>query len=304
LLYGFLVSATLLYLLTVFLFKTDNAALTRYHVDDTQLKLLSLFFLIPTLVIWYAGIYSIDKIAAYTARIHTTKDGQGMRLLTRGLAVLGFGTVINSLVSRVLNYAVTQGVLDKSFATIVTNEFNVIYIFSCFFLFFLGSKHLMRTIKKTDISATSYLWVTLGTLLVSVPYVTAVLSNPYRTTVTGIARTATYAMPDWLILTIIVIPYLAAWTFGLYAVLFLRTYQKNVGGVLYKQALNKLTKGFLGLIIMTVLLQFISAVSPIILGWVLGAILLILSTLLLAIVICYLYIARGAKDLAKLEDVT
>lgn len=304
LLYGSLIAALVLYLVSVFVFKTDSTVFARYHVNDTELRLLSLIFLIPTFALWFVAFYSIDKISSYAERIKKTKDGRGMQLLSRGLMVLGFGTVINGLLSRALKYAVDQGVVHQSLQTIVSAELSVSYLLICFLLFFLGARQLYATARKNEIPLMSFPWVTIGTLLISVPYVYAVLSNPSRTVATGSARTATYAMPDLWILIGIVIPYLVAWTFGFYAVALLRAYQQQVGGLLYKQALDKLTKGFLAIILLTVILQFISAFSPIILGWVLGAMLLFIIAILVTIVIGYIYIAWGAKKLTKLEEVT
>lgn len=304
LLYGFLTVMVLLYAVSIFVFKTDSAALAKYHVSDTELRLLSLVFVLPTFVIWYVAVYSLVKISSYAARIKKTKDGKGMHLLAWGLGALAAGTIMNTVVSRMLNYAVSEDMISRSMSTIITTHVGVTYIFVSFLLLFLGSRQLLKTIKKPDISPTKYLWVTVAMLAISVPYVFAVLTNPSRTVATGTSRVATYAMPDWLILTTLVIPYLIAWALGFYAVIFMGAYQKHVGGLLYKKALNKLTKGFFLTIVLTIVLQFISAISPIILGWVLTAILLLLVVLLGMIVIGYIYIARGAKGLSKLEEVT
>jgi multisubunit Na+/H+ antiporter MnhB subunit len=94
-----------------------------------------------------------------------------------------------------------------------------------------------------------------------------------------------------------------AWTCGIFAFIAIRAYQRHIGGVLYKKALKKLNYGLLVIITMSILLQFGTAAIAAIYAWQLGPYVALTQLLVFAIGAGFIYVALGAKDLAKLEKV-
>jgi hypothetical protein len=302
--YGLLAVSVLAYLGMVLFLAADSISLARYKIDATQLRMLSLTIVVPSFAIWFAAFYSFIHVGKYTDKITSGTDGVGFSYLTRGLMVLAISMPINAVIARLLSYWVQEDMISQSAATIITTHLSLIFTLISFMLLCFGAKYLAGTVKKVSVPRSQIIAVAVGLAILSVLYIIATLMNPSRTVPMLPAVTATYYLADPLIIVTIVIPYILLWGFGFYATLYLNFYRRNIGGKIYKQALRKLYIGFFIVIMTTVFLQFLTAAGTIISGWALGAILLLLYVLLAVIAIGYVYIALGAKDLAKLEEVT
>lgn len=294
----------LAYLGTIFFFEADSVSLARYKIDADQLRWLSLTIVVPGFAIYFAAFSSFLNIGSYAHKIKKSPDGAGFTFLTKGLMVLGISLPANALISRLLSYGVQEGNVSQAAATIITTHLSAATYFASFCLLYLGSRRLLASLKGVTIPQRHIVTAAVGIALLSIPYVIVTLLNPARTTVVPPAMTATYYMPDILIFLTIIVPYIVTWTLGFYASLYLYHYHKNVGGAIYKKALRKLNIGFFIVILTTVLLQFISAASTVISGWALGVVLTVIYLLLGTIAVGYVYIALGAKRLAKLEEIT
>jgi hypothetical protein len=302
--YGILVVLVLAYISVIFFLEPDARTLTRYGLDATQLRLVSLTVIIPMMAIWFAMFFSIVNVGKYAQTIRGAAEGKGFRLLTLGLIALGLTMPVNSILSRILSYNVQHGVITQSAATITTTHLNITGTLLGFFLLFIGSQKLAKTIKRAHVPEGKMAWAGLTLAAISGIYSYVTLLNPSRQVPVAPATIATYAMPDWLIAFTIVLPYILLWSFGIYATLLLGAYLRNVGGLLYQKALKKMRTGFFLVIITSIGLQFLTAISTAFAGWGLSATLALVYVLLVIIAIGYIYIALGAKGLAKLEEVT
>lgn len=301
--YGLFTVLTVIYLATVFIIRTDSATLAHYHVTDVQLHLLTLTLAIPVIAIWFAAAYGLVNIARYAVKIRKSPEGKGFVFLARGVTLLGLSLPIDSVISNLLSYGVSKGAISRATETIIDTHLSVLFPLVSFILIFIGSRHLMLTVKKAQVNRSHLVWTGIVLLVISVLYIVATLTNPSRMIATPPALAATYYMPDWLIITTIVLPYIIVWACGFYATLFLRSYQRHVGGKIYKKALGKLNIGFFVVILIYILLQFLTAAITSLYGWVLSAVLLLLFVLLIVIAVGFALIASGARGLAKLEEV-
>ncbi len=302
--YSLLAILVLAYLYTIIIVSPDSAALARYNITATQLRLLSLTLIIPIFAIWFAGVYGLVNVGNYARKIRGTRDGNGFRHLAIGLVFLGLLLPITGVVSRILLYAVQHDIITQALSTIINTHLSVGLQLLGFLFLFTGSWRLVRSAKKAYLPRSHLIATGAALVVLGAFYIFATLSNPSRETPVAPTTQATYYMPDWLILTTITLPYILAWAFGFYAALFLHAYHRGVGGKIYKKALMKLNKGFFVVIIASMLLQFIGAATTVLYGLGLGAALLLLYVLLLFIAVGYVFIALGAKDLAQLEEVT
>jgi hypothetical protein len=112
-----------------------------------------------------------------------------------------------------------------------------------------------------------------------------------------------YALPIWLMLLTVIIPYLYAWFVGLLAAYEITTYTKQVRGVLYKQALHLLVIGLLAVIIGSITLQYVSSVAPAAGHLTLNYRLLLITLFRVVDGIGFVLIAIGALRLRKIEEV-
>jgi hypothetical protein len=293
-----------IYVALVLLLQPDAATLYRYHLSASQLKLLSLTIVVPSLIIWFAIFYGYIHVGKYTDKIKNTRDGDGFKYLSWGILTLAIGMPITTIISRLLTYSTSQHWLPQATTTIITTHLTVVYTLIAFIFLLIGAKRLFGTIKNAYMKSSHMIAVLIVLIIIGMPYIFATLSNPSRTVLTPPSTTATYAMTDPWIVTTIIVPYLAIWALGFYTTLYLYAYFQNVRGKLYKKSLFKLNIGFFLVILSLIFLQFITAASTTISGWGLGALLALVYLLLLVISIGYIYVAFGAKGLAKLEDVT
>jgi hypothetical protein len=302
--YWLLAVLVLIYLVTIFALQPDSMALSHYQISALQLRLLSIAIIAPAVLIWVAAFYGMINVSTYAEKIKDTPDGNGFKYLAFGSIVIAVGMPITSLISRLLSYAAAQHTITDATATIINTHMTVAFYLVGFTLLFIGARKLLATIKTVKILRSRIMLVAAVLAVVCVPYIVVTLMNPSRAVPVAPATSATYAMSDaWIIATIIV-PYIVTWTLGFYTALLLYEYYQNVRGKLYKKSLMKLNRGYLIVIIATIILQFITAASTSISGWGLGAVMMLFYGLLFIIAVGYLYIAFGAKGLAKLEEVT
>jgi hypothetical protein len=176
----------------------------------------------------------------------------------------------------------------------------MLILLPAFWLVKSGSQKLLAIIKKPVNTMPSL--VMIGYIAVSALYVLLVLHDPARLAPTNNASVASYYQPDWLIITTLVIPRLIAWFWGLQAVINILLYRAHVKGRLYKEALNSLAIGLAGILIMTILLRSLQSLTTSLNQWSLAVILAVIYLLLIVISIGYAFIAVGAKNLQKLEE--
>lgn len=301
--YGLLVILATLYLIVSFTTEPNPFVLARFHMDATQFRLLSLSIALLLVLVWYAAFYGLIHLTKYANKIKDSPDGNGFRWLAAGTTVIVVGLPLNSLVSTILSRGIPIDLISQATATIISTHLAILFPLVGFFFVVIGSYKLIKTLKKVRISSVRLMTVTGILITISAFYIYAALHNPAREVAVPPALTATYYMQDWLIITTIIIPYIFMWTCGFYATLWLRAYEQSVGGVFYKRALKKLNKGFLIVILTSILLQFLTAAVTSIFAWQIGTIALLVYILVFIIGIGYLSIALGSKDLSKLEEI-
>ena len=292
----------LVYLVSFIVEVPDPAVLAKYHIPLSAVFLINMTAALPLLAIWFAGFYGFSKLRQYVRKIKKSPDGEAFKYLEIGLTVLAIGLPISSIVSRWLVNAVNAHMISKPVATIINTHLAVLYPLLSFALILIGARLLLGTVKKARVPAWHMFGVTVGIAVLSILYIFLTFADPNRGHPSPNVA-ATFYMPDWLIFTTIVVPYLAALACGLYAALFITTYYRNVGGKLYRQALRKLNKGFLLVILTLGLIQFLGSLNPLLVKWGFGSLLLLIYALLILLAAGFVVIARGAKGLAKLEEV-
>lgn len=286
---------SLVFLLSFFVEVPDPAVLAKYHIPLSAVLLLNMTAALPLLAIWFAGFYGFIKLNQYVHRIKQSPDGEAFKFLAAGLTTLVIGLATSFIISRWLGNAINAHMVDRPLPTIINTHFNVLYPLISFVLILIGARMLVRTVK-IKIPLRHRISVATGVTVISIVYIALTFMDP--------TREATYHIPDWLTVTTIVLPYIALLACGSYATLLISAYYRRVGGKLYRQALKKLNRGFIVVILALSFIQFIIAANSFLSGWGFGSLLALIYILLIVMAIGFIGIARGAKRLAKLEDVT
>jgi hypothetical protein len=268
--------------------------LLQYHVSALGLRLIDLTIILILAGIWFAGFYGYAKLRAYSELIKGSKDGKQMDKLTTGILLLVMWLPVSSVVSAILNYlAVRRPGLAPAVKIIITYV-NLLLPLLGFFMIGKGARGLIELVKRRPTFLASNI------LTVAVIYIGLVY---YRLVATTENRTAIYHMPIWLILVAVVAPYIYMWSIGLAAAYEIYLYRQKVAGILYKKSLSLLAVGLCWLVVMSIVFQYLTGLSPRLSHLSIYWILAIIYSLLLVLSVGFVLVALGAKNLQKIEEV-
>jgi len=272
--------------------------LAKYQLTSGQLRLLELTIILPYLLIWAVALMGYLRVKAYSRAIRRSPDGLGFNTMAWGLLWLVLWLPLSSLVS---NFGSQTALLHPSTqATMIwlANYSNIIILLVAFWLLYQGSRQLLKTIKRPEV-------VSMNIILLFVAFTagySALVFHDVIRQVPGVHVPATYYESDWVILLTIVLPRLFAWWFGIQAVCNIYQYRQRVKGIFYKAALDNLARGIAGVVIAVIILRCLQSLSSWLSQRSFGALLVLIYLLLIVIGSGYVLIARGAKNLQKIEE--
>ena len=278
----------------------DKAVLAKYHIDSSQLRLLSLTIAIPYVVIWLIALAGYIRLNLYVKLIKKDKDGKAFKAISQGILMLTLWLPISTIVANyfqrvyMVHHSATANLIR------LDNYINLLILFGGFLLINWGTNGLLGIIKKPKNLAP--LKFVLVYIIFAALYVFLTLHDSSRQFPTKSVATAAYYESDWLIILTLVIPRLISWFIGAQAVQNIFTYRRKVKGKLYKDALNSLALGIGGVVTTTIVLRCFQSLSGPLAKLNLGLILVVVYLLLIVISTGYILIAKGAKKLQQLEE--
>ncbi len=297
---GLFILFSFLYLASAILTEPNKVTLEKYSLSATQLIWLGLTVALPYVIIWFIALIGYLRFKSYTDGIRGSKDGEAFSVMGRGLLLLSIWLPLSAVISVAATHLYRDHPAYTPTLIIMLNYINIAMLFPAFYLINKGSKKLLRLVK-TVASAVPQKYMILY-IAFSALYVWLTLEDSARWAPTDSVRVASYYLPDWLIITTIVIPRLIMWFLGIQAVHYLYIYRKKVKGKIYKVALTGLARGVAAVIVATILLRCFQSLSSPIGNLSLAVLLLVVYLLLVALGIGYVFIARGAKKLQKIEE--
>jgi hypothetical protein len=290
-----------IYLSQTLLAPVSKLTLSRYHIDSTQARLLTLTIAIPYIIIWSVALMGYLRLSTYINLIQKYKDGAAFRVISRGILWLGLWLPLSTIINNFFfeYYSAHHGATADLVR--LNNYLNMIILFGGFWLVYKGSGQLLALVKKKPDTVASQI-LTLAFIAFSALYVFLTLEDSARRYPTHSVATATYYEPDWLIIITLVIPRLLYWFLGAQAVQNIYLYRRKVKGRLYKHALNNLALGLGSVVTTTILLRCLQSLSAPLERLSLGLLLGVVYVLLILISVGYVLIAKGAKKLQQLEE--
>lgn len=300
---GLFILLSLGYLAETLLVKPDPATLSRYHISSHAAYALGLTVAIPYLIIWLIAFIGYIRLRSYQLLIQKSKDGEAFRYITWGILGLALFLPLSSLISSSANnYARRHAAAN---AIRVANYVDLIILFLAVWAIYVGSRKLLAFVRAKDLIAFSNRRMILNVIFIvfSAMYVLLALHDPSRQVPTKQVPVAGYYEPDWVLVLTIIIPRLITWYLGLHAVFNMYLYRRRVNGTLYRAALKHLAFGTGWAIIAIVALRVLQTLSATLANYSLGALLALIYVLLVFISVGYVYIARGATKLQKLEEI-
>lgn len=273
----------------------DPHTLSQLHISSLTYRVAIFFLLIPYIIIWYAAFFAFARLKNYVHAIKGSKDGKAFRKVMIGMGVLAFGLIIPTIVSLVMNNIAMDHNGLKPLATIIPNYLAVLTVILSFW--FMGSgAHILTDIAKIRLSLRGLRWLFLIIILLSTFFSFLVLKNHFGGK--HIYYLATYP----LILTIIV-PYVYAWFMALLCAYEFRLYSRHTKGIVYRQALGQFSIGIVLAVAGSVASQFVNNTLTPNASHSLGGVLVIAYALLVVILAGLVMMARGVRQLNKIEEV-
>lgn len=280
----------------------DAEALTRYGLSASSARLLTAAFLLPIIAIWSVAFTAFIKVKEYAKSINKTKEGSAFNTLGTGLMLLALSLPITSIVSSVRTYLITQDSSLQSSLTILYNYLVLGFTLVSFYFIGKGAKQLVETLKGKYAKLKWEPWAVVFVAVVGIfAYVT--LNNPARQVPLNASSVAAYYLPDWLLVTTIIIPYILFVFWGFQAAYNIYVYRQNVAGTLYRRILAFLASGIMGVVTATMLLRVLTSMATLFEDLSLRLLIAIIYILLAVIAAGYVLIAIGAHKLQKIEDV-
>lgn len=280
----------------------DQAALTRYGLTGTQARFLSLTILVPLVAIWYIAFYGFVKVKQYVSLIGDNKDGRALKILSDGLMYLAVSLPLTSLASNARLYISRHNPSLVEEMTIAYNYFTLTIVLLGIWLVAHGARKLAGTLEKKSFPLSQNVLVAVFTAF-CIFYTYITLTDPARRVAADTGGTAAYYLPDFLVFSTIVIPYICLWYLGLRAAYHIALYRRNVPGILYQKALRFLSSGIVFVVLSLMVLRLTASLTSFLNDLTLKYLLGFLYFLLIFIAIGYVLVAMGAKKLKKIEEV-
>ena len=271
----------------------DPQALKQFHSSAAQYRLAIAVLLVPYIFIWYASYYAFAKLQEYT---HSFKgpERSGFKRIKAGMGVLAYGLIVGTAISLILNFIAVHHQGFKTPVLIINNYFNMLLPLVTFLLMGFGSRALLSSIK-TRIKNYDLRIYGLGFVILSALFAYLAVTNQ--------AAHNAYHMNVYVLIITLIAPYMYVWLLGMLSSYELLLYAKYVKGVLYQQAVRRFAQGIAVVIIADVAIQFVTTTLIPRYENSLGAILLIDYILLFVLIAGLVLMARGTKQLNKIEVV-
>lgn len=301
--YMFLGVAIILYAGIVFGTPTDPEILGRYNMSALQARLINMSIVLPFAVIWFLAFYGYIAFRDYARVIRKSHDGRAFTLIARGLAILATGLPLVSILSSLTRLVNQDRPEFIPTTTVLIHYANIAVSIFAFWYIHKGAQKLLSATKEQPHGRE---WSLLlgGFVMLALTYIYLVLTNPARNSNSpSFSGQSIFYLPDWLIVVTIIMPYMYIWYVGLVSGFYINFYQKKVGGVIYKAAFRFLALGLIGVIVSSIMRQYITATSNLLADLRLAPLLMLVYSLLIAIAIGFVLIAIGARKLKHIEEV-
>ncbi len=296
--YWLFISGSFLY---TFLSLTAPITSNKYDLGTTSIRLLQLSLVTIIIFIYFIAFYGAIRFKNYALSIIKSHDGAALNQISNGLIVLATGVLVSSLFSSLRTRFIESG---QSVTFTHINQFlTIAFPLVAYYLMFMGAREL---VKLAQVFQTRYSLVIATILSISVlgcVFTYGLLKNPYSRSTPNPAEHNSYYLNDTGLLVFIVLPSLLIWTFGSLSVISINWYAQNVKGVLYRDALKRLTFGLSAVITLGIIFSLLGTAASILSNLSLKGVLAFIYVILILYSTGYIIIASGAKKLARIEEI-
>ncbi len=294
---------SVLYVGLVYLAGPTQSLLEDSQYSDNAVRWLSLSFRLPLIAIWLLSFYGYSRLHRYTVSIADHNDGRHFQTISKGLLCFAIGLPLSFIVGSVATLLSMEGVISSDTVAIIRTYATLLIALFAFSLITKGAYGLSTSLRRRP-SLRSIRIISLLSIAVGVVYCFLIFNRDTTNPLASPMLTnPSYLMPNWLVLTTIVIPYLYAWVIGICGALELLVYQRYTSGKLYRKALLNLTIGVGTVVAASIAAQYLVTLSQQLLNLSAGWLFITVYCLYAFIAYGFILIALGARRLQKIEEV-
>ncbi|MGC1177287.1 MAG: hypothetical protein WA843_04415 [Candidatus Saccharimonadales bacterium] len=284
----------------IFILPASKQSMRAYHLSALEYHVLLFAVVLPSLAIWFAGFYGYAKIQEYARSITKAPESVDFARLAQGCAWLAWSLPVTAICSQLLNAIADAHSGFKPAAIIISNELSVVLPLIAFSIISGASRNLVNR-ARVALSLANARGIMLLFVSGGVLYCYLVFRHLGPDSL-GSARNP-YYLPIWLMLLLVIIPYLYTWFIGTLAAYEINNFSKKARGLLYRQSLRLLALGLVAVIASSIALQYISSVEPRVGYLVLNYKLILTTVFRLVGGAGFILLAVGATRLKKIEEV-
>lgn len=270
-----------------------------YRLPTSMTRLLQLTIILPVIGVWFTALWGSLQFKNYARSIVASSDGRALYGVANGLLWLVWGLVVTGLIQSLRPWAL--GWANPGVWVMLNYYTGLLFFIISFVLLFSGARQLASMVHFKDYFRWHIIALVAVTIL-GVAYAWPVAFNQYRSSGAS-GGFLQYALPSWALLLTIVLPYVVAWYLGIMAAAGLRIYHKHADGIIYRQAVSRLSVGLFGVVVASVFIQLLTAVSASLQRLGLGSVLILIYVLIIVYAAGHVLIASGARKLARIEEV-
>lgn len=273
-----------------------RTTLARYDLTPEAMRLVNIAVVVPVLTVWFLALYGYQKVREYSSQLDAkSRDSAQVAELTKGVMFLAYWLPVTSTLSAVLQWQARYHPDLGSFSTILTNYMSVIFPLIGLFFIARAARGLGDLSKHRLAQGGIY---AMAVILISAGVIYGYLVSEARGSIGDI-----YHLPMPLVLTTLVIPYIFTWFLGLLSAFYIHTYSREVPGVIYRKSWNTFAFGIVWIILFLIAFQYLATVSAKLSDLSLPIVLLLLYGALVLMGLGFAFLARGASQLKKIEEV-
>ena len=289
-----------LYVVLVFWLPVNNVVRATYNLSPSAYHLLYFSVALPNMAAWLAAYYGYTKLRYYSKRVTDTADGPEFTRMAVGMGWVAWGFLIPALLAINLNAVANNHPHLLAPAVAGVNYAYVIITVISFTYFGRAAQSLVARYKIIPSMQSSNL-LTLIFVAMAVILCYTLLHRLHNASA-GSSFNAFY-IPIWAIISTLLVPYLYAWFIGLQASQRLISIAWQTPGILYRRALISLAIGLSVVIVGSTGQQYFRSIIPRTGHLSLGPSLIMVYTFYLTSGLGCLILARGARQLTKIEEV-
>lgn len=294
---------TALYALLAFILPASARTKAAYHFDDTQYHILVFVVRLPIIAVWLIALYSYIWLRRYARRIEDTPEGEGFMSITKGMKWIAWGLLLPGIASAFLSAIANVAPSFHSWSLIITNYLYMVVAVGAFIHIYKGT-HILTLQNRIHFS-TLQVRTLLAILAVFCVVFCVLIANKLNATAHNdwFNSYNAYYLPNFLIWTTIVLPYVFAWFMGITAALELLLVGWNTSGVIYRRSMQLLASGLILVILSMCAMQYFRSVIPRTGHLAIGPTLITAYIIYAGSATGSILLAQGAKKLQRIEEI-